>query len=207
MADGLDAIDVFISVHVESPERTSARITIAVYDCAWTMFFGGMSGSWRDFIANADEAYLVNKMGGPGREPGYKVAYRHRVIAAIQRHLRQTHADEPLVEDRLADRPGCVTEVMVNMQRSIERATKAAHALAKSGGEAMGIMGDLIKDDHAQAVFRLRDDVLRTLGASLATYEALDSPIVAKEAAKAATRASLEWVAEELAKLGKSMLP
>lgn len=71
----------------------------------------------------------------------------------------------------------------------------------------MGIMGDLIKDDHARAVFKLRDDVLRTLGASLAKYEALDAPAVAKEAAKAATKASLEWVAEELGKLGTSMLP
>ena len=85
-AEGFDRIHVFWM----NVRPGQGYVTIICYGCAWTAYFGGMSGQTiEQFFAKADVPYLVNKMGcTPTLKQGQKQdAYLAKIIAAVQAHL------------------------------------------------------------------------------------------------------------------------
>jgi hypothetical protein len=87
-ADGLDPIHVFW--HNVEPGKGYA--TVICYGCAWTTYFGAMSGrTIQQFFAEADADYLVVKMGAPHLKQGKRHdAYLGRIVKAIQESLRRS---------------------------------------------------------------------------------------------------------------------
>lgn len=88
-APGLDPIHVFF-VNVE-PGR--GYITVICNGCAWTAYFGAMSGQTiQEFVQRADVEYLVSKMG---MTPFLKQSRKHdaflgNIITAIKQTLGNT---------------------------------------------------------------------------------------------------------------------
>ena len=82
-ADGLDAIHVFWVDDV----RGRGYVTIICYGAAWTAYFGAMGDrTIRQFFAEVDVDYLVNKMGiGPHlKQTKRDNAYLAKIIKAVK---------------------------------------------------------------------------------------------------------------------------
>lgn len=87
---GLDPISVLVSIYGESATRTAARVTVAVYEEAWTAYFGAMSGQWQQFLSKCDPPYLANALVRGSRSYGVKKVekYVERIATAIIEALR-----------------------------------------------------------------------------------------------------------------------
>ena len=90
---GLDGITVYW--HNYSPGK--GMVTLVCWGCAWSCYFGGMSGQTiQQFFRDADTSYLVPKLGitqwlKKGRQHD---AYLGRLVDAVKNNLRAEKGSE-----------------------------------------------------------------------------------------------------------------
>lgn len=135
---GLDPVSVFIQVFEESPQRTAVRVTVAVYEEAWTACFNGMGGAWHEFLARCSPDYLANALIR-GTTTRTKAKYVERIARAVSSFLAQTQIYDvaPSTSVESHERLPRFAAVLTDLQRSLEHTTHAfagARELAKSWG-------------------------------------------------------------------------
>jgi len=71
----------------------------------------------------------------------------------------------------------------------------------------MSLFSDITNAQAAEAVLKLRDEVMRVRDAVVVKYMAMDRPAPERLAAVEATNVALSWVAEQLETLGNEIMP
>lgn len=85
-SDGLDSIQVYWRDVGEG----QGHVTITCWGCAWTCYFGGMSGkTTRQFFGAVSVDYMAGKLGNAQhlQQRRRDVAYLERIVSAIRKKI------------------------------------------------------------------------------------------------------------------------